>query len=140
AGVVVFGIFFAQRAEIEFRPAHTFSVNDPEFFGSAHALGDPMPVPGNRITLLHNGDQIFPAMLGAIREAKQSVNFEAFLYHSGAVATQFRDAFIERAKAGVHVRLLFDGIGSGSGLDNSDVELMRRHGCRVDYYHPTRSW
>ena len=43
---------------------------------------------GNSITLLHNGDQIFPAMLTAIQEAKQSVNFEAFLMHSGVVPSQ----------------------------------------------------
>jgi cardiolipin synthase A/B len=140
AGVVVYSFFFAHRAEIEFRPAHTFKVSDPEFFGSAHALGDPMPVHGNRITLLHNGDQIFPAMLAAIRDAKLSVNFEAFLFHSGTVGSQFRDAFIERARAGVRVRVLFDGIGSGSSLDNSDIDLMRQAGCHVEYYHPTRSW
>jgi cardiolipin synthase len=139
-GAVVFGIFFVRRTTLEFHPQHTFKVSDPEFFGSAHALGDPVPLAGNRITLLHNGDQIFPAMLEAIRGAKQSVNFEAFLFQSGTVGSLFRDAFIERAKAGVRVRVLLDGIGSGYSLDNSDVELMQKNGCRVEYYHPTRGW
>ena len=79
-------------------------------------------------------------MLASIREAKQSVNFEAFLMHSGSVTGQFRDAFIERAQAGVRVRVLLDGVGSGTSLDNADVERMQRHGCQVEYYHPTRSW
>lgn len=140
AGVVVFSIFFSRRATLEFRPAHTFGVEDPAFFASAHALADPLPIPGNRITLLHNGDEIFPALLAAIGRAKHSVNFEAFLFQSGAVASQFRDAFIERARAGVRVRVLLDGIGSGWSLDNADVEAMRQGGCHVEYYHPTRGW
>lgn len=140
AGVVVYSFFFNRRAMLEFRPQHTFAVADPEFFASAHALADPLPIAGNRITLLHNGDEIFPALLAAIGGAKQSVNFEAFLFQSGTVASQFRDAFIERAKAGVRVRVLLDGIGSGLSLDNKDVEAMRRAGCQVEYYHPTRGW
>lgn len=139
-GAVVFSIFFVRRGIIEFRPGHSFAISDTEFFGSAHALGDPLPISGNSIKLLQNGDHIFPEMLRAIHEAKHSVNFETFLFHSGKVGSTFRDAFIERAKAGVRVRILLDGVGSGTSLNNSDVELMRQAGCQVFYYHPTRSW
>jgi cardiolipin synthase len=79
-------------------------------------------------------------MLEAIRGAKQSVNFEAFLFESGGVGNTFRDALIERAKAGVKVRVIFDGVGSGTKLKDSDVEMMRNGGCTVVYFHPTRSW
>lgn len=140
AGGVVFSIFFVRRNVIEYQPPHQFSVRDPAFFGSAHALGDPLPVAGNKITLLHNGDQIFPAMLTAIRGAKASVNFEAFLFNSGTVGSAFRDAFVERARAGVKVRVLLDGLGSSSKLKNEDVEAMRAGGCHFAYYHPTHSW
>lgn len=138
--VLIFCIFFIRRSVIEYQLPHQFAVSDPAFFGSAHALGDPLPLEGNKITLLHNGDQIFPAMLQAIRGAKASVNFEAFLFHSGQVGGEFRDAFIERARAGVKVRVLFDGLGASFSLKNSDVEAMRGAGCHVEYYHPARSW
>ncbi|HEX8297214.1 MAG TPA: phospholipase D-like domain-containing protein [Chthoniobacteraceae bacterium] len=140
AGSAVFAIFFVRRHVVEFLPDHTFSVRDPAFFGSAHALADPLPVAGNRIDLLHNGVQIFPPMLAAIRGAQKSVNFEAFLFYSGTIGSQFRDALIERARAGVRVRVLLDGIGSGGSLDDSDVEMMKAAGCQFAYYHPTRSW
>src|SRR5690606_541276 len=104
------------------------------------ALADPLPIEGNKITLLQNGDQIFPAMLEAIASAKSSVNFEAFLFYSDNVGTQFRDALCERAKAGVKVRVLLDGIGSGTPLDDSYIDIMKAAGCSVQYYHPTRSW
>lgn len=139
-GIAVFCFFFIRRHVLEYRPAHTFAVADQAFFGSAHALGDPLPVAGNKIELLHNGDQIFPAMLGAIRSARKSINFEAFLFNSGNVGGQFRDALAERARAGVRVRVLLDGVGSGSKLDDADVETMKKAGCQVAYYHPTRSW
>src|SRR5687768_15464555 len=82
-GYVIFSILFVRRDVLDFRPEHSFAVSDPAFFGSAHALADPLPVPGNQITVLHNGDEIFPALLEAIRAAKKSVNFEAFLFDSG---------------------------------------------------------
>lgn len=139
-GVTVFSILFIRRDVLDFRPEHTFSVADPAFFGSAHALADPLPLPGNKITLLQNGDEIFPALLNAIRAAKKSLNFEAFLFDSGKVGSDFRDALSERARAGVRVRVLLDGVGASSKLDNDDVETMKRAGCRFAYYHPTRAW
>lgn len=139
AGGLIIGIFFVRRQLIEFRPEHTFNVHAPEFFGSAHALGDPLPVEGNRITILQNGAQIFPAMLDAIRHARKSINFEAFIFESDEVGHQFRDAFCERAKAGVKVRVLLDGIGSSTKLKNADVEMLKQAGCEFAYYHPTIS-
>jgi cardiolipin synthase len=101
--LVVVGLLFIRRDVVEYYLDHGFTVRDAEFFPSAHALADPLPVAGNKIELLHNGKEIFPAMLEEIRGAQESVNFEAFLFHSGQVASQFRDALAERARAGVRV-------------------------------------
>lgn len=138
--VLVFCIFFIRRKSLEYKLDHTFSVSSPEFFGSALALTNPVPQPGNKIELLQNGDQFFPAMLEAIRSAKKTVNFAAYIFKSDGTGRQFRDALCERARAGVEVRLLLDGIGSGWGLDNSDVRLMTDAGCKFAYYHPVQSW
>src|SRR5215467_5593968 len=64
--IAVFCIFFIRRHVIEYHLDHTYGVNDPEFFGSALALYDPLPVEGNKIELLQDGDAYFPAMLAAI--------------------------------------------------------------------------
>jgi len=138
--VLIFCLFIIRRHTLEYHLEHTFTVRDPEFFGSALALSDPVPIPGNKIELLANGDEYFPAMLKAIGSAQQTVNFAAYILHSDEIGRQFRDAFCERAQAGVQVRLLLDGIGSGWGLDNSDVRLMKKAGCKFSYYHPTASW
>src|SRR5215471_14082625 len=73
--VAVFCIFFVRRHVLEYHLEHTFGVRDPEFFGSALALDSAVPVSGNKIDLLQNGDQFFPAMLEAIHGARKTVNF-----------------------------------------------------------------
>ncbi len=136
----LFGIFLVRRHVIAYRLGHTFAVSDPEFFGSALALGNPVAIEGNAIDLLQNGDAFFPAMLDALRAARKTINFEAYILRSDAIGRQFRDVFCERARVGVEVRISLDGIGSGWGLDNSDVALMKQAGCKFRYYHPTHSW
>ena len=138
--VLLFCLFFIRRHTIDYHFDHTFSVSSPEFIGSALALDNPVLIPGNKIELLENGDGYFPAMLHAIEQAKKSINFEAFIFYSDSVGKKFRDALSARARTGVGVRILLDGIGSGWRLDNSDVRQMKQAGCKFSYYHPTHSW
>ena len=138
--ILVFCLFFIRRHTLPYHLEHTYAVHDPEFIGSALALADPVLLPGNQIELLRNGDSYFPAMLDAIRAAEKTVNFEAYIFYSDPVGRQFRDALCDRARAGVEVRILLDGIGSGWQLNNSDVDLMKKAGCKFSYYHPTHSW
>lgn len=138
--VLIFCLLFIRRHTLPYHFEHTFAVSDPEFVGSALGMGDPILIAGNRIELLQNGDEYFPAMLRAIRAAQKTINFEAFILYSDAIGTQFRDALCERARAGIEVRVLVDGIGSGWSLNNSDVKMMQKAGCKFSYYHPTHSW
>jgi cardiolipin synthase len=138
--VLIFCLFFIRRHTIPYQIEHTFAVGDPEFIGSALALSDPVLVPGNKIEVLQNGDEYFPAMLAAIRSSQKTINFEAYIVYSDAIGRQFRDALIERASSGVEVRVLLDGIGSGWNLKNSDVRMLKKAGCKFAYYHPTHSW
>ncbi|PZR76818.1 MAG: cardiolipin synthase B [Chthoniobacterales bacterium] len=138
--VLIFCLFFIRRKTLEYKLDHTFAVSSPEFFGSALALTNPVPQTGNKIEVLQNGDQFFPAMLTAIRSAKKTVNFAAYIFESDSTGRAFRDALCERARAGIEVRILLDGIGSGWGLDNSDVRMMTDAGCKFAYYHPVQSW
>jgi cardiolipin synthase len=140
AVVALLCIFLIRRHTLPYQLEHTFGVSDPEFFGSALSLADPVPIDGNAIDLLQNGDAYFPAMLEAIREAKKTINFEAYIFYSDEVGRAFRDALCERARAGAEVRVLLDGVGSSWSLENSDVRMMKEAGCKFAYYHPTHSW
>src|SRR5689334_6790530 len=66
---------------------------------------------GNAVTVLRNGDEIFPAMLEAIRKAQHTVDLMTFVYWQGWPAEQFADALCDRAKAGLRVRVLIDALG-----------------------------
>jgi cardiolipin synthase A/B len=137
---ILVGMVFVRRHVVEYRPRDSFNLSDPAFFSFSLALADPVPVGGNKIAVLENGDQIFPAMLAAIRGARKSVNFEAFLVYSGKVAAEFEEALSERARAGVKVRVLLDGVGSSLELNNHEVDRLKAAGCVFAYYHPTRAW
>ncbi len=139
AMVALVCIFLIRRHTLDYHREHTFTVSDPEFPGSALALADPVPIAGNAIELLQNGDEFFPAMLEAIRGAQKTINFEAYIFYSDEVGHAFRDALAERARAGVEVRMILDGLGSSWSLDNSDVRVLQKAGCKFHYYHPTLS-
>ncbi len=95
-------------------------------------IGTPF-VPGNRITTLINGSQIFPAMLSAIHSAKKTVTFETFVFEKGEVPQRFAEALAERARAGVKVHVILDAHGaSKSRAYNS---LFKSAGVQVERYH-----
>ena len=85
---------------------------------------------GNRIDVLRNGDQIFPAMLDAIRGAQATVDLMTFVYWQGDIARDFAIAMSERAQAGVRVRLLIDALG-GRLIEKDLVDQMDRAGVQT---------
>ena len=68
-------------------------------------------------------------MLEAIRNAKKTITFENYIWSSGYISNQFINALSERARAGVKVHALLDGMG-GLKLNRSDRERVRAcHYC-----------
>ena len=57
--------------KIEHELIHLYGVDDPQFARTVGTLLGPALVPGNQVTPLYNGDQIFPSMLEAIRGARR---------------------------------------------------------------------
>lgn len=99
-------------------------------------LDAPM-VEGNRIELLENGDEIFPPMLEAIRDAKHSINFLTFVYWTGDIAREFAEALAAAAERGVEVRVLLDAFGAAK-MPRELMERMEAGGCRVRLFHSVR--
>jgi cardiolipin synthase len=88
---------------------------------------------GNAITVLRNGDEIFPAMLDAIRGARHSVDLMTFVYWKGWPAREFADALCDRAKAGLRVRVLIDALG-GLRIEQGIIESMEGSGVDVHWF------
>ena len=88
---------------------------------------------GNGLTVLKNGDEIFPAMLEAVRTAERTIDFLTFVYWKGAVAREFAQALAERARAGLDVRVLIDAVG-GRLIDTDLLEHMADCGVHVEWF------
>lgn len=94
---------------------------------------------GNRVRLLRDGDQTFPAQLAAIAAAQRSVNLEVYIFEDDFIGRKFIDALCERARAGVAVRVLYDAVGSFD-LSELQLERMRLDGVQTIEYHPLAPW
>jgi cardiolipin synthase len=91
--------------------------------------------PGNRVRLLRDGREAYPRMLEAIHAARRSVLLEMYTFAEDPIGRRFAAALAERAKAGVDVRLIYDGLGSRSAT-REFFGAMRSEGIRVMEFHP----
>jgi cardiolipin synthase len=110
-------------------------VGKPEFIRvlEGHTLAS--PVDGNDVRILLNGDQIFPAMLQAIRGARRTITFANYAYEDGDIAGEMAEAFAERCRAGVGVSVLLDATGSHK-IPRRYRDTMLRAGCHVATFRP----
>ncbi|MFW6088186.1 MAG: phospholipase D-like domain-containing protein [Gemmatimonadota bacterium] len=89
----------------------------------------------NEIDLYVNGDEIFPPMLAAIREAEETIEFLTFVYWTGDIAREFAGPLAEAARRGVRVRVLLDAVGAAK-MPNELTMIMEEAGCEIAWYHP----
>jgi cardiolipin synthase A/B len=132
--LVVTNLIPAQK-RIEHRVERLYDTGSPDYYRSLGVLLGPPVVAGNRIEALQNGDEIFPAMLAAIRGARHTINFESYIYWSGDIGRMFADALAERARAGVQVRVLLDWLGSQK-IEDQLLDEMRDAGVQIFLFHP----
>ena len=135
--IVVAMNFATPEKKLERKVAHRYAVRDPQFRREMGVMLGPGLMAGNDVADLQNGDEIFPAMLDAIRAAQRSITFETYIYWSGEVGRQFADALSERARAGVKVSVLIDWLGSVK-MDDTLLQQMKDAGAEVEKYRPLK--
>lgn len=109
------------------------TLGDASFFPTIEAHTDAPIVGGNRIEILLNGDETFPAILRDIRGAKATITFAQYLYEDGSIAREMAEAFAERCRAGVKADILLDSYGS-SNAPSAMIGMMRDAGCQVEFF------
>ena len=92
---------------------------------------------GGGARLLNNGIEIVPALLEAIRGARESVNFAVYIWEDGEMSDLILDAMLERRREGVAVRILLDGLG-GMNAPAERMEELRAAGGQVSTFRPLR--
>ena len=120
-------MFKTGEKKIEQTIARLYDAKDDQFGRAMGVLLGPPNIAGNRFDVLLNGDEIFPSMLAAIRDAKETISFESYIYWSGSIGREFAEALSERARAGVRVHVLLDWLGSNK-LDSAQLATMEKAG------------
>jgi len=103
----------------------------------SRAAGAPL-VPGNAVSLLLDAAENYPAWLEAIAAAKRYVHFETYILHGDAVGERFAKALVERAQAGVPVRVSYDWMGALGNTRGRFWKQLRAGGVEVRCYNPPR--
>ena len=111
------------------------AIEDPSFGPTLEAYVGASARRGNRVTVLLNGDQIFPAQLAAICSAKQTVTYAQYFYEDGPPARDIVDALSERCAAGVKGHVLLDAVGTVNMPPEFRQELESA-GCEVATFRP----
>lgn len=95
-------------------------------------------VPGNRLTLLKDGRENYPAWLEAIGSARRYVHLENYIIYDDGTGRRFVSALAERARAGVRVRLLYDWMGGFGKTSRSLLEPLAKAGAEIRCFNPPR--
>ena len=103
----------------------------------SRAAGAPL-IEGNRVRLLKDARENYPAWLEAIGAAKHYIHFENYIIYEDDTGREFADALIAKAREGVRVRLLYDWMGSFGKTSRRFWNRLRADGVEVRCYNPPR--
>lgn len=112
-----------------------FDTESAEFRTTMAGMTGMPLVEGNRVTIYNNGDEFYPAMLDAIDSGQRSVTMEQFIFLNGQTGRRFAEAFAEKARQGVAVKLLVDAIGSAP-LGEEILQILQAGGCQLAWFQP----
>ena len=115
----------------------TLDIKQPAFAATLGAYTGTTVVGGNRVEILLNGEEIFPAKLALIRSARRTINYAQYVFEDGAPAKDIADALAERCRAGIKVNVLLDAVGA-LAMPNEFRDEMQDGGCRVENFRPLR--
>lgn len=93
-------------------------------------------VKGNAVRLIQNG-RFFDELCADIEKAQSTISFETFLAKEGEVTRRLASLLSSKAREGVEVRLMLDGVG-GRKFGAEPLRKMTEAGCRVELFHPIR--
>src|SRR5688500_3695527 len=136
-GIIVTLFFSFGRRPSDIQIPYNPPVSSPDFMiGLAGVAGGPLKA-GGTAKLLNNGDEFFPALHAAAKGAKKSINFFVYIWEKGKPSDELFAILIERARAGVEVRVLLDGLG-GMKAPDEDIEKLEAAGGKVKVFRSAR--
>ena len=114
-------------------------ISDASFRATLVGFTGGSVVGGNRVQVLLNGEEVFPAKLAAIRAARKTITYAQYVFEEGAPAADTAQALAERCRAGVKVHVLVDAVGSIM-MPQQYRDWITEAGCQVVSYRPLSPW
>ncbi|MGO4704970.1 phosphatidylserine/phosphatidylglycerophosphate/cardiolipin synthase family protein [Microvirga sp. 2MCAF38] len=93
---------------------------------------------GNAVSLLRNAEENYPAWLDALQKAERVIHFENYIIADDKTGRNFARVLMERARAGVRVRVLYDWLGSYTRASRRFWQDLRDAGVEVRVFNPLR--
>jgi cardiolipin synthase len=103
----------------------------------AMRLGEASPLPADDVDVYLDGASAYEAILAEIAAARHHVHLEYYIWEPDAIGTQLRDLLIERARAGIRVRMVVDATGCNN-LSRAFLRPLRAAGVEVAVFNPIR--
>jgi cardiolipin synthase len=125
------------RTTEDFAQVHRIGAVEMSLMRLATRLDGMPPMHAERLRVFAEGDETYDAIEAAIRAAKHHVHLEYYIFRDDGAGQRLMAALVERAKAGVEVRLLFDAVGSR--LSRASRRTLTRAGVRLAAFNPAFS-
>ena len=103
----------------------------------SRAAGAPL-VEGNKVRLLRDAEQNYPAWLDAITSAERWIHFESYIIHDDDCGREFAEALMAAARRGVKVRIVYDWVGALTATTWMFWHRLRRAGVEVRAFNQPR--
>lgn len=119
--------FLQKRESVEVRKLMTLLLNNSKALLTRF----------NRIEILNNGEETFPALFDALARAKRFIHLEYYIIEEGRLATRLKQLLLEKAAQGVEVRIIYDDVGSW-GLSREFIRELEKVGIQIYPFLPVR--
>ena len=109
----------------------TLSIENRQRIRLAYNIGSANLYTGNDLVIFNNGTRHFEELFDDLRNARSYINLQFYIIANDALGRRLRDILIERAEAGVKVRVIYDYIGSFDARRRDFFKRMKDHGVEV---------
>lgn len=97
----------------------------------AYSIGGANLYTGNDVMIFNSGERHFKALFDDLRNAREYINLQFYIIACDSIGRELRDILIERARAGVKVRVIYDYIGSFDARRRDFFQRMKENGVEV---------
>lgn len=127
----------------DMRVDYIFEQNCPEYVRISHYLqqsGYPLYHGAKRVEFYPSGEVFFPNLYQELRSAKKYIFLEFFIISEGEIWSQIKKILIEKARAGVQIRILYDDVGSLMTLKAGFEQDLKQYGIEVVKFNPVNHY